>query len=142
MIRHILVAICALLYCSCDGRPYEDGVRSRLKWVLGIDHLPANLVIGASTIDWGDEWPTYQIELTMTREEFDALLGRHAYEHIKFTEPKPPNEQHIELTKPFSARGVYRRRIEEKGVCSIFYEAEHGRYFLLYMDRPSSPKSK
>lgn len=137
MLRPFIILF-AILCLSCGGRSYEEGVRSRVKWVLGTERLPESLVVGGSTIDGMDEWPTYQVEMAMSAKDFESLLSLHEYEHLEFPEQRTPYEQAIELATPFEARGVYRRRLKGKGMYSLFHEAEPGRYFLLYMDRANT----
>ena len=89
-----------------------------------------------STIDWGDEWPTYQIEVRMDAADFQKIVNAAGYRHEEFAEPRLPYEQQIEIEEPFLAQGVYRRQVHKLGTCSLFYSADPNRYFALYTRSP------
>ncbi len=131
-----MIGASALALASCRERSYEEGVESRLLWTLGVEKLPATCKIGGSTIDFGDDSPTYQIEMTMKPEEFQSLVSTRRSTHTIFPELRTPYEQKIELAEPFLARGEYRWQVENLGLCRLFYTDVPGRYFLVYSHRP------
>jgi len=132
----ILIVASALALSSCRERTYEDGVESRLLWALGVEKLPASCKIGGSTIDFGDDSPTYQIEMTMKPEEFQRVVSTLPSTHTIFPELKTPYEQKIDLAEPFLARGEYQWQVENLGQCRLYYTDVAGRYFLIYTHRP------
>ncbi len=136
MLKAIFILMSFALLGACKQRSYEEGVESRLRWLLEPDPLPASCEIKTSTIDSWDESPTYQIEVSMDGEDFRSLIEADYYRHEKFSEPRLPYEQHIELDEPFLAHGVYRRQVHDSGICSLFYSAVPRRYFILYTHRP------
>ena len=126
----------AVLLGACEQRTYEEGVESRLSWLLEPEAIPASCQIKASTIDWGDDWPTYQIEVRMDPDDFMKLVDAGEYQQEDFAKPRLPYEQQIEIEEPFLARGVYRRQVHDLGTCSLFYCADPSRFFVLYTHRP------
>jgi|GEM_PF-6730367 len=137
MLKAILIFVSVVLLGSCKQRSYEEGVESRLRWLFDPQPLPASCQIDASTIDWSDEWPTYQIEVSMDDEDFRRLIDAEDYRHESFPEPRHPYEQQIDLEEPFLATGVYRRQVHDLGTCSLFYSDDPTRFFVLYMHRPN-----
>ena len=136
MLKAILKLVSVVLLGSCNQRSYEEGVESRLRWLFEPQPIPASCKIEGSTIDSWDEWPTYQIVVSMDDEDFRSLIEADDYRHEEFSEPRLPYEQHIELDEPFLAHGVYRRQVHDSGICSLFYSAVPRRYFILYTHRP------
>jgi len=136
MLKALLILATAVLLLACKQRTYKEGVESRLSWLLEPKLIPVSCEIKASTIDWGDEWPTYQIEVRMDEADFKRLVDGGGYRHEEYSEPRLPYEQQIELAKPFLAEGVFSRQVHELGTCSLFYSADPTRYFILYTHRP------
>jgi len=136
MPKALLILATTVLLVACKQRTYKEGVESRLGWLLEPNSIPVSCEIKASTIDWGDEWPTYQIEVRMDESEFRKLVDRGGYRHEEFSESRLPYEQEIEIAEPFLAKGVFRRQVHELGTCSLFYCADPTRYFILYTHRP------
>lgn len=131
-----MIGASALALASCRDRTCEQGVESRLLWTLGVEKLPASCKIGGSTIDSWDDSPTYQIEMTMSPEDFQSLVSTRRSTHTSFPELKSPYEQKIDLAEPFLARGGYRWQVENLEQCSLYYTDVSGRYFLVYTHRP------